>query len=360
MTLKIGFVFQKDSHFKAVYYTALRMQDNKSDFQFFSIDSQYMPKDACYPINNIASDNFGVLVDYDYVICCLGGYLLNIVVGMLRDTDTKVISLFPGIVSHYQLDAFLSRLSADEVWLNSKADFELYDKICKILGVRNNGRLHGMPWLKKEHYDDIGKNNIIFFEQTQILGTDIKKSLFIERIHKFISFHNDKKIFYKIRDNATDAFFLEFRMLIAKYDNVCVIDSIDCINADTYVSLSSSALINAIVNDKKAYLLDKNLLDMDSVEFYEHSGLFLDDNLKLDKLINRQWLTDRVCYPLDIVITNIRKNQYWKPSIAKYTIYWLVLRLCLIDLKYRKLLNKKRLKAIKKSFEYIKYIFKLI
>jgi len=200
--VKIAFVFKKDSHFKAVKSTALRIcAQYNCEATFIGIDSEFIYSQESLSVIYIPKENLDSLSKYDYIIACLGGYLLNCIIAILKDTNTKVISIFPGIVSHYQLDAFISRLNADQVWLNSKADFELYDKICKLMKVDNNSVLYGMPWIDLELISESKLRNscksgdVIFFEQEPYKGGDrivlqilqnLKKNSFYIHLYKLV------------------------------------------------------------------------------------------------------------------------------------------------------------------------------
>ncbi|WP_227429029.1 DUF6716 putative glycosyltransferase [Psychrobacter sp. I-STPA6b] len=365
--MKIAFLFQRDSHFKAVHATALRVckQYNcKADFIGINTDfsSDSMPN-AIY-INN---HDLSILYKYDFVIACLGGYLLNIVIKYLSDTNVRVISLFPGIVSHYQLDAFISRLNADQVWLNSKADYLLYKKICKIFRVPNNSILYGMSWLdldlKRQKQLAEKKNVAILFEQTEILNTVKKRRELAKTIMELVVANPNVLFKYKIRDNTKDLFFIELRENISQLDNVHILDELDkktIVSASCFLSISSSALIEGLVYGVNSYIINKNLLDNFSQEFYKGSNLEL-NSLKL-YLNNTQdlclyWYDYRVSLPRRIV--DLKCIMKKKKSLSTRQRGILAIRIMLIKLiiLYPKMnfsiLREKHIKVIQKSLEYI-------
>lgn len=366
--MKIAFLFKRDSHFKAVKSTALRVCGQYNcEPVFIGMDSEFSPSNESYSITYIDKYDLSCLSKYDYVITCLGGYLLNQVVSALRDTDTKVISIFPGIVSHYQLDAFISRLNADQVWLNSKADFELYNKICKLFKHPNNSILYGMSWLNpksytKKHNSILKCEEAVFFEQTEILSNAEKKQRYTHVIEKIVVLNPKVKFKYKIRNNSTDKYFLFLRSYLNKFENLNVIEELtenDILNAKYYLSISSSAIIEGIVNGKESYIIDMNLLDIDGNEFYRNSGIqlknfILDKNCKSE---NKKWCKDRIFIPnVTVNLLNVKKiNKYINArNRSNYYIFLIILKVSVQNPKIFNLIFKiERIRSIKKSLEYI-------
>lgn len=366
--MKIAFLFKKDSHLKAVKSTALRIcAQYHCESTFIGIDSQCLCSHDSYSVIYIAKENLKVLSEYDYVIACLGGYLLNQTVAVLRDTNTKVVSIFPGIVSHYQLDAFLSRLNADQVWLNSKADFDLYNKICQLLNRPNNSILYGMSWLDLVNpiYSGnfpIETNKAIIFEQTEILYSSSRKKRFLDVLEKIIQSNPEINFKYKIRNNSIDNYFLQLRKYLEKFENVEVVEEIhykDVIQSYYYLSISSSALIEGVAYGKASYIIDQTLLDNDSREFYSNSHMeLMSFYLRKNSItINDYWCKQRVSLPIDHVdLLSIRKNRIF--TVFRNRSYNLI-RLFLIKLAffYPKtaylFINRSKIMAIQKSLEYL-------
>lgn len=364
--MKIAFIFKKDSHFKAVKATALRVcAQYKCEPTFIGIDSDYAADDQLSTVIYTNQKELKLLISYDYVIACLGGYLLNKVIASLRATNTKVISIFPGIVSHYQLDAFISRLNADQVWLNSKADFELYSKICKLMKVKNNGLLYGMPWIKSKNFSlslNDNNNEAIFFEQTTITPDLDSKRILRNTLIKIFNENKDISFKYKIRDNTSDSYFEDLRITVSKLENVDVINFLtdEEIGKSTYfLSISSSAIIEGLVYDKLCYLINNKLLDLDSLEFFKYSGLKLSGSMVKNETasFNQKWFSCRVKKPLDKVcifdinklasLVNIKNKNIYKTK-------WFIIRLSLRKpTLFRVLSRKNRVIAIQKSFEYL-------
>lgn len=365
--MKIAFLFKKDSHFKAVKSTALRLcaQYNCEPI-FIGVDSEYFPIKERHSVIYIGIQDLTSLFEYDYVIACLGGYLLNHVVSALRHTNTKVISIFPGIVSHYQFDAFISRLNADQVWLNSRADYDLYNKICSIFGKYSNGILYGMSWLdlKACNIEDntvIESDRAIFFEQTEILSKNSDRKRFLSVLEKIIVMNPNIYIKYKVRNNTNDEYFSKVRSYLSHFENVNVVESLtplDIAQARYYLSISSSALIEGIVCGKSSYIIDSYLLDSDSKEFYKKSNLNLQEvNLTSNLMcINKEWYEQRIFLPLEKVnLSSIIKND--KPIFFHNRnlnfIRLKLLRLIFIHPKiFYLIISKIRLCHIQKSLEY--------
>lgn len=366
--MRIAFLFKKDSHFKAVKSTALRVCAQYScESTFIGVDSQFVFDDEIYPVIYIDKERLNVLSEYDYVIACLGGYLLNRVISILRDTSTKVISIFPGIVSHYQLDAFISRLNADQVWLNSRSDSLLYSKICKLLNSPNNSILYGMSWLDSNKTINksafqVDENQAIIFEQTEILSSNSIRKRFLSTLEKILILNPKIKFKYKIRNNATDDYFLQLREYVAQFKNVEVIEELahnDTAQAKYYLSISSSALIEGVIYGKSSYMIDKGLLDIDSKEFYNNSNIeLIGFDLKSNSMcISEAWFKKRVLLPINNVdLLSIHKNRVF--TVFKNRSYNLI-RLFLIKLTffYPKTANlffkKNKITAIQKSLEYL-------
>ena len=367
MNVKIAFLFKKDSHFKAVHTTALRLCEQYEFMPvFIGVDTDYHPK-GNKKLSYLQRDNLDCLVDYDYVVACLGGYLLNFVIRRLASAQTKVISIFPGIVSHYQLDAFISRLNADQVWLNSRADYEFYSKICKVLRVKNNGLLYGMSWLdlklcSQSMDNDSVKESAIIFEQTEILSNSNDKLEWGHLLKELIVSNPEVKFSYKVRDNSSDIYFKDLRSILSQYDNVEVISSLqtdDILNSKYFLSISSSALVEGIAYNKISLIVGKNFQDSDSKEFYHLSSLELTSNILIENLnvINRKWESSRVLLPkLEVDLLDVKKadnfitfesrsHTYLRLLIMKIAVYYpRILRF---------LLDTKRLRVIQKSLEYL-------
>lgn len=367
--MKIAFAFQKDSHFKAVHATALRLcEQYKCKPVFIGIDTDYLP-DGNKKISYLRRDNLDCLVDYDYdyVVACLGGYLLNFVIRRLANTQTKVISIFPGIVSHYQLDAFISRLNADQVWLNSRADYELYSKICKVLRVKNNGLLYGMSWIDtslpsdNERLYKKGKERAIFFEQTEIFPDEYSQRRLSKTLESIIRANPSVEFKYKIRDNSTEEYFILLRKYLNVFNNVSIVknlNSYDILSTSYYLSVSSSALVEGLLTGKTCYIIDQKLLDVDGREFFEGSKILLDRFSLLNQaVINKKWFQNRLCKPTSCVdLTELGKNKNYSVQYNRNIsqIRVLVLKLALY---YPKLLTlvftQTRLKSYQKSLEYL-------
>ncbi|MEK6265245.1 MAG: hypothetical protein N2B06_10845 [Clostridium sp.] len=334
---------------------------------FVGIDSEVLCSQEPYSVIYITKEDLGILSEYDYVIACLGGYLLNCTIAMLKDTDTKVISIFPGIVSHYQLDAFISRLNADQVWLNSKADSELYSKLCRLLKCSNNSILYGMSWLDLEQATDrnaftIKSNKAIIFEQTEILSDSNSRKRFLKILEKIIVLNPEINFKYKVRNNSLDHYFLQLRKSLDQFKNVdvvCELDHYDIAQASYYLSLSSSALIEGIAYGKSSYIMDEGLLDCDSREFYSNSNIEL-TSLELKNVcmsMNQYWYNQRVSLPIiNVNFLSIHKKNIY--VVFKSRSYSLI-RLMLLKLTffYPKtaylFVNKPKIVAIQKSLEYL-------
>ena len=364
--MKIAFLFKRDSHFKAVKSTALRLcAQYKCEPVFIGIESEYLPKNEIYTITHIDKEDLASLYEYDYIVACLGGYLLNKVISTLRDTDTKVISIFPGIVSHYQLDAFISRLNSDQVWLNSESDLDLYRVICKVFRQPFNGILYGMSWLENNiqiSYNLCQKDKTaIFFEQTEILSSYLKRVDFENCFKKVVSNNPDVLFKYKIRDNSDDCYFSNLRMELSRINNVVIVNKLsdtDVFDASYYLSISSSALIEGLVYGKDTFIIDYSLLNLESKEFFKKSKIILKDfDLNHSKSFNVKWYNKRISVPLDEVdLTSFSKNLEFVKlyNTSRFTVITKLILLSLLKFHFLfPIFSKARLAAVQKSLEYI-------
>lgn len=360
--MKLGFVFQKDSHLKAVQATALRLsyQYQNAEIQFYALDSDIEIQINQTDATNISTSELPLIQDCDYLICCLGGYLLNKVITQFAKSNTKVIALFPGIVSHYQLDAFISRFNADQVWLNCQADYDLYVKLCQVFGVKNNGILYGIAWFfdKTACTHNYQKSNpsTIFFEQTQIISNPAMAQTIEQKLIKFIQDQPNKLFIYKMRENIHSDYLVRMRQNIAQFNNVKMLSHLlddDICQADTYLTVSSSAVIEGILLHKQCYLLDGSILTPDAQEVFGKSGLFLN---KLDDTVKSQWISQRVHMPTNQVtlsgITKQVQSRFDKRNVSKITL-WLGLLMYYYPKLWNVIVSRSKLKAIQKALEYI-------
>lgn len=360
--MKIGFVFQKDSHFKSVYHTYERLANQYNfDSLFYGIRDDYTP--ALIKVIWLNDENLSLLQQCDYLICCLGGYLLNKIIESVHHKHTKVISLFPGVVSRFQLDAFITRIHADQVWLNSSFDCELHQVVCRVLGVPNNGILYGASWVR-----DVGANNsnkishqAIFFEQIQILDDRNKRQQFLLRLVELIVSNPKIEFLYKTRTGKKDDYFKLLYQTLNSYPNVKIVDFLSdemIERSDIYISISSSAIIEGILSGKRCYLLGKQFLDRYALDFFKESNLFIRDNdLLSGGMPNHNWQSSKISNPSTIMpLSNIKKNYVRCDKVHPvfYRAISIVLRVSLDTKKnFIPLMNKRDLSSIKLAFRYL-------
>lgn len=364
--MKIAFLFKRDSHFKAVQSTALRIcAQYKCEATFIGIDAEVQYSHESCSVIYIGKDDLSILSGYDYVIACLGGYLLNHVVRALYGTNVKIISVFPGIVSHYQLDAFISRLNVDQVWLNSKADLDLYRVICKVFRRPFNGILYGMSWLENNiqiSYNLCQKDKTaIFFEQTEILSSHLKRIEFESCFKRIVGYNPNVLFKYKIRDNSDDFYFSKLRMELASIDNVVIVNKLsdtDIFDASYYLSISSSALIEGLVYGKSTFIIDYSLLNLESKEFFKDSKIILKDfDLSHSRNVNVKWYNKRISTPLDKVdLNSFSKNSGFGKSynMSRFNIITKLIMLSLLNFQFLlPIFSKTRLASVQKALDYI-------
>lgn len=352
-------MFQRDSHLKAVQATALRLSAQYPDaqIQFYGIDSN---PEVLQGVNavDISSKSLEQLSGCDYLICCLGGYLLNKTIKQYQNSKTKVIALFPGVVSHFQLDAFISRFNADQVWLNCPADEKFYKTLCKVFGVKNNGILYGACWVNTINLPikNPASSISIFFEQTQIVSNRKTAYQLQKQLFNLFQSNPQRQYLYKIRNNFYNEYLLGVRQSVQSLPNVIIVDELieqDLVLADEFLSISSSAMIEGLLWGKHCYLLGKEYLDSDNAEIYSRSNLFLDGRAKG---VDKYWMKERVFQPVKVICMATIKKQAPKEYTHRnfLNIKLWIIKLCF---KYPKmirlLLNSQRMLAIQKSLEYL-------
>lgn len=353
-------MFQKDSHFKAVYATSMRVcqQYPKAQGQFFAVDAQFGDDDLPIDVLRVGIGELDILGDCDFLFCCLGGYLLNKVIKYYQQTQTKIISLFPGVVSHYQLDAFISRFNADQVWLNCRADYELYTKLCQVFGVKNNGILYGASWFidipsQQSHIN----SSTIFFEQTQIINNLKIARQVKQQLGEIIQNNPNRPFIYKMRHNVYNEYLAEIRQYVGSFQNVAVVDDLtieDISDADTYISISSSAIIEGVLLGKQCWLLSRSYLNNDAIEIFKDSHIFLDS--PTNQAPNLNWVNSRICPPKNSFdISNMIKQQsiHFKKRSLVHIIGWLICMTWQYPKIWQLCFQNRKLKSIQKSLEYL-------
>lgn len=329
----------------------------KAQGQFFAIDAQFGDDDLPIDVLCVDIGELDVLNDCDFLFCCLGGYLLNKVIKYYRQTQTKIISLFPGIVSHYQLDAFISRFNADQVWLNCRADYELYTKLCQVFGVKNNGILYGASWFidipsQQSHTN----SSTIFFEQTQIINNLKIARQVKQRLGEIIQNNPNKPFIYKMRHNIHNEYLAEIRQYVGSFQNVAVVDDLTIENisdADTYIAISSSAIVEGVLLGKQCWLLSQSYLNNDAIEIFKNSHIFLDSP---NQTINLNWVNNRIYLPKNSFDANsVIKQQpiHFKKRSLMYIIGWLARVVWQYPKIWQLCFQKRKLKSIQKSLEYL-------
>lgn len=333
-------------------------QYSQAQGQFFAINAQFGDDDLPIDVLRVGIDELDVLGDCDFLFCCLGGYLLNKVIKYYQQTQTKIISLFPGIVSHYQLDAFISRFNADQVWLNCPADFELYTNLCRVFGVKNNGILYGTSWFvdvpsQQSHIN----SSIIFFEQTQVIDNLKTAKRVKQQLGDVIQKNPNKPFIYKMRHNVYNEYLVEIRQYVDKFKNVIVVNDLtidDISYADTYIAISSSALVEGILLGKQCWLLSRSYLNDDAIEIFENSNIFLD--YPTNQTPNLNWVNGRIYPPKNSFdMSNVIKQQsiHFRKRSLVHIIGWLICVAWQYPKIWQLCFQKRKLKSIQKSLEYL-------
>jgi hypothetical protein len=302
-----------------------------------------------YETRIIHIDDFTELDDVcpSCCIACLGGKDLQRLLSHLVkvQSKSKVFSLFPGVFHGSQLEALLSRRMVDCVLLNNKKDYLTYKFVCYLLGIKFNGLLLGVSWLK---FGLIPKssNEVVFFDQVY---SPKRKSDRIELVRKLLVIA-EKNPGYKVLIKAREDFKghdLSIDNIIYKYfpnkSSILTDEKTDILLSRCYgvISISSSVIFEALVLKKNIFLL-KDFKDSDYFSrIYSGSGLFVTSNDMIFSNppdVSSKWYDMNISNPDDNFdsFKNFvfrKKEIFYKSSINRIRVYFLV---CVFSILYRK------------------------
>ncbi|KAA0911363.1 DUF6716 putative glycosyltransferase [Pusillimonas sp. ANT_WB101] len=137
----IKVVYRSFAHEKATRLLTRKLREAGCRVDAISLNDFGGPKEAARELS-----------DADVVVLSCGGKDINEILSLLRDRNGKAltVALFPGIVVPEQLEAFVSRVRCSITLLNSQFDARIYRRVCKALGMPDNGVVFGAAW-----WDDI-------------------------------------------------------------------------------------------------------------------------------------------------------------------------------------------------------------
>lgn len=231
------------------------------------------------------------------VVLSCGGRDINRILGLFPQTRPRpvFISLFPGIVLRSQLDAFITRLRCDLVLLNSRADLQVYGRICDLLRVPFNGILYGAGWFEataEQASSDVpgAPSTTVFFEQIGVPHRLQDRQTLADGLVRLALRYPDRQFLIKSRDPVKNAAAGTFGPheaqsldrvsdLVARHPGLpnlhitgAAVSQLLMV-ADSCMAISSSAVIEALLMGKPAYLLADYPARQNFVEFFQESGL---------------------------------------------------------------------------------------
>lgn len=246
------------------------------------------------------------LVSGDVILLAMGGKDFKRLYTLIRSLRQSVIILsnFPGILGEEQFDVFLTRIKSDYVLLNSRLDARRYEKVCRLLRVPCNGVLFGLSSYSPSQYCNgvdsyDGKEKVVFLEQVFLpKSIDNKRSLVV-LLHQLASL-NHHKYEIQIKIHPLTKVYDSELSLQALYDvylkssgespKVVFVDiPLRSLMADkkvvAFLSITSSGLLEAILEGKKVGVVTDFYKEKDSTGFFKRSGLEIQlKSLRLSKL----------------------------------------------------------------------------
>lgn len=256
-----------------------------------------------------------------------------------NNPDKIILSLYPGIILD-QPWAFIGRLRADIVILNSLKDYNEYKKICNIFKVRFNGFLLGATWYNKtESIKEIQeKRYIVFFEQIDIPKTKENRIKLLDKIFKLAKRYPNRNFLIKSREEYNNTklslYNLSKELILPKNLNFTKLQTCDLIqNLDLGISISSSTSIEALIAGKNYIIISDFGYKDTFVNFYKNSGIIKKfDCINLSSLpkLNPKWQKQNITNPYNSDSINeliIKLNQIQKEKIIinKNIIVWIKL-----------------------------------
>jgi hypothetical protein len=293
---KINLIYKTFSHKKALSLF----------IDFFEFTNEYN-----YNLLNINQLNEIEFFNCDLMILSLGGKDINKVLQIKNLLNKRVLtaSIFAGIITEYQIEAFITRLNCDFVFLSSLKEKKIYSKVSKAFGYVDNSKITGVNWIEN-NFDKKDKNiqsiikkddDIVFIEQIYI-PTSLNDRIYLLRKLINISKNLNKKLFIKLRNEyINDIFSLKNIAIKNNLDkNIVFLEeeiSIILKKYDNFISISSSVAIEIIIKNKKIFLLDDFGYKNTFLGHFAESGLIKNSKniSSFEKFyINEKWLKNNI------------------------------------------------------------------
>jgi len=240
------------------------------------------------------------------IITAIGGRYLNYIKS--SNPYATIVSLYPGIIVHQNIEDLITKSTSDILLLNSKKDMSIYNKIASSLGIKNNAIVYGVGWYKiVENTEKNNKKDFLFIEQSDIPYTDDERKKLVEKLY-LITINNDCHCYIKLRITSNintspnkQSTSLDKIVKELNYD-----DKIKFVNKDlnlligtfqNIVGISTSALLEAIIAKKNVFVLNDFGDNKYFVDFFEDSGLVIGSS---DVIFNKSLVLNKNWYNLNI------------------------------------------------------------
>lgn len=283
------------------------------------IKNWFVTEFQCETVEISLNDNLDSVVQLtsakkgDIIVMSCGGRDINNLFKKFNLKETITIALFPGILVNEQLDAFITRLSCSVVLLNSRKDELRYRKICKIFKVPFNGVLFGPAWFppyipQKFVSHDSKKKHVIFFEQTMVPFSNKDRKFLADELWELA--RKNGNILFSIKERKAEytikqlsiSHFLNQKKVLENLRSVSNEVGELLAIGDIFISISSSALVEALVLGKNVHVLNDFKHIKHYSGFFKSSGLevsFRLLNLENSKIPDSRWAYNNLYNPND-------------------------------------------------------------
>lgn len=232
------------------------------------------------------------LVGAQLLVLSCGGKDINQIMDVLhgRGSCAVTLALFPGIVVPDQLEAFVSRVRCTLTLLNDERDARLYRRVCKALGLPDNGVVYGASWWegagRREAAQSVAalRRAVVFFEQADVPGGADERHRLAELLIALAERFPARTFFVKSRhaghenlDGGRECLPLAAllrsktampNMQITDLDVAALLEM-----CDACMTVSSSAAVEGLLAGKRVYILADFASRRNYTSYFRHSGL---------------------------------------------------------------------------------------
>lgn len=368
----VCFIFRYDSHFLALKNIYENIENHSLDILFFGLDAHscyFVKKTLCSKIPVFYPNDVNYFlksIDVDYIFCATGGRDLNAISKAVASKDTLIVSCFPGILLSSQLESFISKVTSHYVLLNCRKDYKIYKVICRVVGIPFNGIHFGSPWVKILANPGKKNNHCIIVDQLQEPYTKSGRVAYANFLASVIKDNPCKKFTFKSRNHLISPgemifdiheYLKNFGFKNLSFSEENIEDLL--LEVDECITISSSAVINCLLNDINVYLIDGFTDSFRGQDYFSASGLvthYDDFSFNRPLTAKKSWLNDYVFYSKnaqkkilhDLLITKsfyAGKHSNIKRSPTLIVIF-IFFRFFLMFLKRENWIVFKRVKAV--------------